>query len=213
MLGFAQFGKNFWNKADFAGDDGPAVGGEPFGDGCDFGAFADKFCAGGVFGDVVVLLARQGLDFVGSGFDGGCFEVDIRIGVVRFDEADVIEDELVGAGRGELAFAEEDANFGGGSIYVVGVNFDDYGDVVRCAAFVDEMVQRQLFVADAGAFVDGTLDGILGNAFFFRFLDGGKKPGVGCGICIAHPGGESDFAHELGVGLGLFKAGNQSFCV
>ena len=155
----------------------------------------------------------QRLDFVGSGFDGGCFEVNIRIRVMRFDQADVVEDELVGARRGQLALAEQHAEFRRGAIDVVGVNLDDDRHVVRRAALIDDVLHHQLFLADAGPLVDGALDGVLGNALFFRFFNGGKKPGVHRRIWIAHPGGEGDFAHQLGVGLGLLKPGDQSFCV
>ena len=213
LLVFGQFGEHFGNVADFAGDHRPAVGRKPFGDGADVGAFADEFRAGRILGDVVVLFVRQRLDFVGPGFDGGGFEVDVRIRVMRFDQADVVEDELVGAGRGELALAEQHANFRGGALHVVGVHLDDHRHVVRRAALVDDVLHHQLLVADAGPFVDGALDGVLGNALFLRLFDGRKKPRVHRRIGTAHLGGEGDFAHQLGVGLGLLKPGDQSFRV
>lgn len=212
-LGFGEFGDDFGDEADFAGDDGPAVSGEPFGDGGHVGAFADEFGAGGVAGDVVVLFAGEGLEFVGAGFDGGGFAVDVWVGVVGFDESDAVEDEFVGAGGGELALAEEDADFGGGAVGVVGVDLDDDGDVVGGAAFVDDVLEGDLFVAGTGAAVDGTLDGVFGDAFAFGFFDGGEEPGVHGGIGVAHFSGEGDFADQFGVGLPLFESGDESFRV
>ncbi len=170
-----QFGQDFGDEADFAGDEGPAVGGEPFGDCGDVGALADEFRTGGVGGDVIILVAGEELEFVGTGFDGGGFDVDFGVGVMGFDQADVLEDGVVGTGGGELALAEEHADFGGGAVYVVGVDLNDDGDVVGGAALVDDVLNGQLVFADTGARVDGALDGIFGDALFFSFSRAAKR--------------------------------------
>ena len=68
-------------------------------------AVADEFRARRAFGNVVVLFARQRLELVGAGFNGGGFAVNVRVGMMRLDEADVVEEKFIAAGGAELALA------------------------------------------------------------------------------------------------------------
>lgn len=183
------------------------------GDRADVGAFADEPGTEGVAGDVVVLVVGEGMDFVGAGLDGGLFGVERGVGSKGFDDADLIEDELVGSALGELSFAKEDADLGCGALDVVGVDLDDDGDVVGSAAFIDDVFEIGAVAADAGTFVDGALDGVFGDAFLLGLFDGGEEASVHGGVGTTGLGGECDFAHEFAVGLALFQAGDEPFCV
>ena len=102
-LRVGQFGKLLRNVADFARHHRPAVWRKPFGNGVNRRAVADELRAGRAFGNVVVLLVRQRFHFVRAGFDGGGFAVNGRVGMMRLDQADVVEQKLVAAGGAELA--------------------------------------------------------------------------------------------------------------
>ncbi len=96
--------------AEFARHDGPAVLGEPLGCGAGGGAVGDETRAELVGGDVVVLRVSQRLKVIGSGLDGGGFDVRAGVGMVGLDETDVVEEELVAARGAELALLEKNAN-------------------------------------------------------------------------------------------------------
>ena len=65
-----KFRKILGNVAHLARDHGPAVPGQPLGDVVDRRAVGDEPRAGRALGNVVVLLAAERLDLVGSGVDG-----------------------------------------------------------------------------------------------------------------------------------------------
>ena len=108
-------------------------------------ALRDEARAGRFCGNVVVLGVRERLDVLRAGFDRGRFDVGAGVGVMRFHEADVIEEKLVAARRAELAALEEDANLGRGAVFVVGQNFDDDRHLVRRVAFEDDVLEREFF--------------------------------------------------------------------
>src|ERR1035437_6315857 len=166
--GVVEFGVILREVADFRGDNGPAVLLEPGADRMHGGAFGDEAGAGVVFGNVVVLLVRKRLEIVGARFDGGGFAVDVAVGVVRLDEADVLEEKLVAAGLAEHAPLEKVADLGRGALMIVGVDFDNDGHLMRRVALEYDVLHRGLFAADAGALGDGALDGVAGQA---RLLD------------------------------------------
>lgn len=207
-----EFGVDFGEVAHFTGDDGPAVFGEPLGDGVEGGAVGDEACAGGGFGDVVVLEVGEGFDFVGSGFDGGGFDVCACGGGVGFDEADVVEEEFVASGGAELSGFEEDSDLGCGAVVVIGEDFDDDGDFVRCVAFEGDLFEGGFVVALAGAFVDGALDGVAGDADFFGLFDGGEEAGVSVGVGAAVFGCDGDFAQVFTGCLRFSEKGDLSLC-
>ena len=102
-----------------------------------------------------------------------------RVGMMRFDQADVVEEKFVAAGRAELAaFFEEDANFRRGAVVVVGQDLDDDRHLVRRVAFENDVLHHELIVANARAFLDGALDHVARHAGFARFVDHGRKPRV-----------------------------------
>jgi hypothetical protein len=52
------------------------------------------------------------------------------------------------------------------------------GTLCGRVALEDDVFDDELFRADAGAFLDGALDGLAVDAFLFGLLDGGKKARV-----------------------------------
>lgn len=189
----------------FRGDDGPTVFTEPRGDGVHVFDARDEAGAGVAFGDVVVGLGGDGFEIIGAGLDGGGLQVGRRDGMMGFDQADVIEKEFVAAGAAEDAFFKHHAHFGRGALVVIGVNLDDDGDFVGRVAFKDDVFEDHFIVADAGAFFDGALDDVTGDAGFFSFFDGGEKPRVARRIGSAEFGGDADFFGQL--------AGNFAFAL
>lgn len=163
----------------------------------DGGAVDEEAGSGDSGGDVVVTLVGEGLDFVGSGFDGGGFDVGVEIGGVGFDEADVIEEEFIAAACSEDSFFKEDADFGGGPVLVVGEDFDDDGDFMGGVAFKGDLIEDEFLIAGAGSFFDRPLDAFAGDALFFGFFDGGVEPGIRGWIGSAVFGGDGDFAEEF----------------
>ena len=125
------------------------------------------------------------------------------VGMMRLDEADVVEEKLVAAGVAELAFLEQHADLRRGAVHVVGVDLDDDRHLVRRVALEHDVLHDELFVADARAFLDGALDDVAGDAFLPRLFDGGEEPGVHVGVRPAHLGGDRDFPDEFADG-GLF---------
>ena len=154
---------------------------------------------------------RQRFHLVRTGLDGGGFAVNGRIGMMRFDEADVVEQKFIAAGGGELALLEQHADFRRGSVHVVRINLNDDRHVVRRAALIRDVFHDEFFAADARALVDGALDGILGHAFLLGLFHGGEEARVHRGIRAAHFGGDGDFANKFSGRAALFQAGDQSF--
>src|SRR5256885_16395434 len=106
--------------------DGPAVGRRPLGAGVQTGSCGDEARARRSFGNIVVLRVRERLYILSVRFDRGRFNVSGRIGMMRVDEADVIEEKLIAAGRAELAaFFEQDADLGRSAVVVVGQDLDN----------------------------------------------------------------------------------------
>ena len=136
------------------------------------------------------------------------------IGMVRFDQADVVEEKLVAAGSAELAaFLEEHANFRRGAVVVVGQDLDDDRHLVRRVTFEDDMLHDEFVVADARAFLDRALDHVARHAGFARFVDHGREPGIRGGLGAAELRGDHDFFHELSDELAFFQPGDFSFGV
>ena len=149
-------------------------------------------------------LARLGLD-------GGGFAVGLRIGVVRLDDAGGVEEEFIAATGPELPFAKQAADFRRSPVDIVGVHLDDDRHLVGRVAFEGDMVHDHLVLANPGAFADGPLDDVAGDAFLAGFFDGGKEAGVGGGIGPAHPGGHHDLADNFAGHLRLFHRGDGAF--
>lgn len=203
----------FWDEAELAGDDVPAILAEPVCDGGGLCAWGDEAGPAGVCGDVVVLAAGEGLDVIGSSFYGGFFAIGCGVGMPGFDEADVVEEKFVAAQSTELAFFEELANFWGGAVVVVGEDFYDDWDFMGCVAFEDDVLHGEFIFAEAGYFFDGAFDDISGDAFFACFFDGCGEAGVGVGIGSGHSGGNHDFFDDFPGGLRFFQRGDCAFRV
>src|SRR5689334_15451127 len=121
------------------------------------GAAGDEARAGRSFRNVVVLLVIKRLDFLRARLDRCRLDVATGGGLKGFDQADVIEEKLVAAGRSELtALLEEAADLRSGPVVVIGQDFDDERNLVRGVSFVDDVIHYQLVVTDTGPFFDGS---------------------------------------------------------
>ena len=98
-----EFGKTFGDVADFAGDDGPAMLPQPYGGGMDGGTICQQTEADVIGRYVVVLVMSDGFEFVGASLNGDGFEVAFGVGLVCFDDADVIKKKLVATASTERA--------------------------------------------------------------------------------------------------------------
>ncbi len=165
------------------------------------GAVGDEARPAGTPWNVVVLLVGQRFDFIGPGFDGGSFNVAGRVGVMRLDEADVIEKKLVAPACTQLALFEEDADFGRGAIVIVGENLDDDGNLVGRIALEGNMLENHFLVADTGALVDGAFDGIAGDALLAGFFHRGEEAGIASRIGAAVLGSDRNFSQKFSAGL------------
>ena len=65
------------------------------------GPVGDEARAGMAFRDVVVLRVRGGFEFVRPRLDRRGFKIGGGVGVVRLDQADMLEEELVAGGLAE----------------------------------------------------------------------------------------------------------------
>ena len=104
--------------------------------------------------------------------------VNGRIGMIGFNEADMVEEKFIAARRAQLALLEQHADFRRGAVHVVGINLNDDGHVMRRAAFIGDMLHNHLFVADARALVDGALDGLLWHACPLGICNGKPQPRI-----------------------------------
>ena len=151
-----------------------------------------------VRGNIVVLLMIERLDFVGACLDRGAFKVGVERLMVRFDDPDLIKKKLVTPRSAELAFLEQDAKFGRGSIYVVGIDFDDDRYFVRRVTFEDDVFHDEFVGPGARPFFDRAFDDITRNTFPSRLLESCREPGIAAGVRASEFGGDHDFANELG---------------
>ena len=132
--------------------------------------------------------------------------------MVRIDEPDVIEEELVAARRAELAaLLEKDPDLGSGAVVVVGENFDDHRHFVRRITFEHDVLHHELVVADARAFFDRALDDVTRDAGLARLFDDGCQPRVPGQLRPAQLRRDHDFFHELPYGLAFPQPGDFSF--
>ena len=161
------------------------------------GAFGDESSAEAVRRDVIVAVMIEGFDVLRARFDCCRFDVSVEVGVMGFHDAGVVEQELVGFWGAELTFFEENADFGGGSVIVVGEAFDDDGHLVWGVSVEANGIHHEFVVADAGAFFDGAFDHIAGDGFFTGFFDGGEEACVAVGIGSSEFCGNGDFFNEL----------------
>src|SRR5579872_7365500 len=101
----------------------------------DRGAVYEESGSGRSVRDIVVLLAAQWFDFIGSGLDPGRFDIRFRILRVSLDDTGVIKEELVAPACAKLAFAKHVPNLRRGAVDVVRVGFDDDRHFVRSVTF------------------------------------------------------------------------------
>src|ERR1044072_4317194 len=85
-LFLVQFRKIFCEIAEFAGDNGPAIGGQPLRNRVQVSAFRDETGPGSALGNIVVLAGRGRLDMLPASLDRRRLDVRARIGMMRFDQ-------------------------------------------------------------------------------------------------------------------------------
>lgn len=205
-------GEVFWKVTEFGGDDGPAIGGQPAGDRVEVGTFGDEPSAETVGRNVIVAVMIEGFDVLRAGFDCRRFDVSVEIGVVGFHDAGVVEQELVGFWGTELTFFEENADFGGGTVVVVGEAFDDDWHLVGGVSVEANGIHHEFVVTDAGAFLDGAFDDVAGDGFFAGFFDGSKEACVAVWIGSSEFCGNGDFFNELAGLCGFPFRVDFAFC-
>ncbi|MEJ0090509.1 MAG: hypothetical protein WDM80_12315 [Limisphaerales bacterium] len=93
---------------------------------------------------------------------------------------------------------------GRGAITVIRQAFHDDRNLVRRIAFINDSLVIDLFLADARALLDSTLNGVLGDRRFLGFLDGDIQSRIEIGIGPAHLGRDHDFADQLDDHLAFF---------
>src|SRR5436190_11465499 len=212
LLFARQFREVFGNVPQFARDHGPSIGRGPVRDCMEVAVFGDKPVAGRSLWNIVVLGRGKRFDILRAGFDRRRFNIRGGIGVMGFDQADVIEKELVAAGRAELtAFLEEHANLWRGAVVVVGQDLDDNRHLVRGVALENDMFHDELVVADARAFLDRALDHIARDAGFARLIDDGGEPGIPGRLSSAELRGDHNFFDKFSDDLAFFQPGDFSF--
>src|SRR5450432_2610379 len=107
-----QLRKAFSEVAQLARHDGPSICRQPLRNRVQVASLTDETCASRSLWNVVVLLVRKRLDILGARLDRRRFDIGGRVCMMRFDQANVIEEKLVTAGTTELAaLLEEHANF------------------------------------------------------------------------------------------------------
>lgn len=163
--------------------------------------------------DVVVLCVSERFELVGTSFNGDGFEVAFGVGVVGFDNADVVEEKFVAAAAAEHAAFEEHSHFWGGALGVVGHDFNDYGHFVRRVAFENDVFEHHFFVTDAGTFFNRAFDHVAGDTLFAGFFHRREETRIGAEIRAAEFGSDSNFFDDFADRLTFFQVNDCAFCV
>ncbi len=209
-----QLGKVFREVPQLACDNCPSICRQPLRNRVQVAALSDETRTAGSLWNIVALSMRKRFDILRAGFDRGRFDVRVRVRMMRFDQADVVKEELVAAGSADLAaFLKEHANFRSGAVVVVGQDLDDYRHLVRRVTFEDDMFHHQFVVADTRAFFHRAFNYIARDAGFARFVDHGREPRIRAGLSPAELRGHHDFFHEFSYELAFFQPGDFSFGV
>ena len=137
----------------------------------------------------------------------------MRIGMMRLDQTDVVEEKLVAPRRAELAALEEDANLRRGAVLVVGLHLHDHRHLVRRVAFEDDLFQLQFLAADARTFFDRALDHVARDALLARLFDDRGETRIPRRISAAELRGDHDLFDEFARRLPFFQTGDFAFCV
>ena len=154
---------------------------------------------------ISVLGIRQRNIILRAGLDRCSFHVCVFIGMMRLDESDMIEEELVAPGRPELAAFEKDSNLRRSAILVVGLHFNDHRHLMRRVSFENDLFQLQLFAANSRALLDCALDHVARDALFARFFNDRGEARVAGGIGAAELGRDHDFLNQFARGLAFLQ--------
>ena len=106
----------------------------------------------------------------------------------------------VGAPAAPTVLVEDQADFAGGAVAVVGEGIDQDGDTAGAVAFVVDLIRSGCAPEFAGAFFDGFVDGVVGHVHGAGLVDGEAKREVVIGVGAAL-GGDHDEACDLGPRL------------
>lgn len=125
------------------------------------------------------------------------------------DHADVVKVPGHRAGGAELPLAEQHAHFRGGAVDVVGQALHHHRHTVRREAFIDHVLEVDGFTGQAGAFLDGALQRVLGHRGFAGLLHHQTQARVQ-GRVGTVAGGDHDFLGQLAKQL---ASGISSLCL
>ena len=142
------------------------------------------------------------LEILGAGFDGSGFGVSAGAVSLALDHPQMFEVPADRARVGELPLAEEHSDAHGSAVLVVGEALDDHRDPVRRKALIGDLLIMDLAVQQPGAFLDGTLEGVLGHGGTLGLVDGLAQPRVHVRVGAA-TGRDHDLLGQLGEEFSL----------
>jgi len=147
-------------------------------------------------------------DVIGPGIEGG-FQDGIRVGVFQKEDAFSPEHPGHGVGAGKIAFVfgEKVTDFGGGSVFIVGLGLDHEGGASGGISLVSDLLQGAASLEFAGAFLDGAVDFVDWHGFGPGGGDGRAEPGVEVGVTSGKVGGHGDLFGQLGEESPAFNVG------
>jgi hypothetical protein len=208
----AQVREVFRAITQLAGDDCPSVSRQPLRNGVQVVPLSNETGTRRAFRDIIVFHVRKRLDILRARFDRRRFDIRGRIRMMRFDQANVIEEKLVTARRTKLAaFLEEHPNFRSCAVVIVSQDLDDYRHLVRRVTFENDMFHNEFVVADARPFFDRALDDVARDAGFACLVDDGREAGIRARLSPAKLRGHHNLFHEFSDELTFFQPGDFSF--
>ena len=117
-----------------------------------------------------------------------------------------VPQDLVGTRQGGVVPLEEVADFGDGTVAVVGEAGDDQADAAVGVGFEEDFFEGAA-AEFAGAFLDGAVDVVGRHVDGLAFAEDGAQGDVGAGIAAAGARGDGQFLGELGEDLAALGVG------
>ncbi len=150
-------------------------------------------------------LSAVVLDFLGAGVQDGHQDVVLAEAVLRQRNDTLAGEEVAdrtGIGDGAAVAGDGEADFGGGTVLVVGEALDQQRRALRAAAFVHDLGVVHHFAGEAGAALDGAVDVVSGDRGLLGLGDGEFQARVAGEVRTAHACGDFDVLDQLGERLG-----------
>src|ERR1700686_3855738 len=104
-----------------------------------------------------------------------------------------------------MILAEDAPNLGGGSVLIVGREFDNDRHPARRIALVNDLIEVLELLPLTCPTLDGALDVIVRQALRARRLDGGAQAQVAIRIAPAGFRGDGDFLRQFAEDLAAFS--------